>query len=205
MVADGLTKGSADRSALSAVMDGTFLLQHAVHEYQEPASTTTAASSSLLCASSGGGADRTGFTTVKITYPRTGSTLYRNQQFWKQKKKIGNTWYFKMSHCCHTLLLPELTCPPTCISCHLHSQLMWCLLLSDYKHQHRPIRTHTFSLHTVVFVSPWPCGMRLIIFLCDSNNRKIFVPIKFIASDSLLHHVTICVESILVKLGLCYG
>ena len=56
MVADGLTKGSADRSALSAIMDGTYELHHAVHEYKEPASTTTAASSSLLCTSGGGGA-----------------------------------------------------------------------------------------------------------------------------------------------------
>ena len=59
MVADGLTKGSVDRSALSAVMDGSYSLQHAVHEYQEPASTTTSASSSLLCANSGGGAHGT--------------------------------------------------------------------------------------------------------------------------------------------------
>ena len=56
MVADGLTKGSADRSALSAVMDGKYHLHHAVHEYKEPASNATAASSSQLCASGGGGA-----------------------------------------------------------------------------------------------------------------------------------------------------
>ena len=48
MVADGLTKGSADRSALSAIMDGHYHLHHLVHEYKEPASSTTAASSSYL-------------------------------------------------------------------------------------------------------------------------------------------------------------
>ena len=37
MVADGLTKGSADRSQLAAVMDGQYVLQHADHEYIEPA------------------------------------------------------------------------------------------------------------------------------------------------------------------------
>ena len=36
--------------------------------------------------------------------------------------------------------------------------------------------------------------MRLIIFLCDSNNRKIFVSLKFIASDSLLHHNLRCIN-----------
>ena len=56
MVADGLTKGSVDRSALSAIMDGTYELHHAVHEYKEPASNATTASSSQLCTSSGGGA-----------------------------------------------------------------------------------------------------------------------------------------------------
>ena len=80
MVADGLTKGSADRSALSAVLDGHYVLNHADHEYREPssststdrrvsfaqdvcipepASSTTAASSSLLCTSGGGGAHGT--------------------------------------------------------------------------------------------------------------------------------------------------
>ena len=76
MVADGLTKGSADRSALSAIMDGTYELHHAVHEYREPGSSAstdrrvsfdpdvrvseptyvwaTAALSSELCATSGG-------------------------------------------------------------------------------------------------------------------------------------------------------
>ena len=41
MVADGLTKGSADRSALSAIMDGRYHLHHLVHEYKEPASSAT--------------------------------------------------------------------------------------------------------------------------------------------------------------------
>ena len=36
MVADGLTKGSSDRTLLSAVMDGSYTLEHAVHEYIEP-------------------------------------------------------------------------------------------------------------------------------------------------------------------------
>ena len=78
MVVDGLTKGSVDRSALSAIMDGKYELHHAVHEYKEPSSSsstdrrvsfahdvsvcepidvvTTTASSSMLCATSGGGA-----------------------------------------------------------------------------------------------------------------------------------------------------
>ena len=41
MVADVLTKGSADRSALSAIMDGRYHLHHLVHEYKEPASSAT--------------------------------------------------------------------------------------------------------------------------------------------------------------------
>ena len=36
MVADGLTKGSSDRTLLSALMDGSYVLEHAVHEYIEP-------------------------------------------------------------------------------------------------------------------------------------------------------------------------
>ena len=78
MVVDGLTKGSADRSALSAIMDGEHNLHHAVHEYKEPSSRSstnrhvsfdnvvsvsesldavpTVASSSLPCTSGGGGA-----------------------------------------------------------------------------------------------------------------------------------------------------
>ena len=36
MVADGLTKGSSDRTLLAAVMDGSYILEHAVHEYIEP-------------------------------------------------------------------------------------------------------------------------------------------------------------------------
>ena len=50
MIADGLTKGSADRSALSAIMDGRYKLQHAVHEYREPkSSSAVAAASSTPC------------------------------------------------------------------------------------------------------------------------------------------------------------
>ena len=41
MIVDGLTKGgSADRSALSAIMDGRYKLQHAGHEYREPRSSS---------------------------------------------------------------------------------------------------------------------------------------------------------------------
>ena len=36
MVADGLTKGSVDRTALASIMDGRFDLVHDVHEYVEP-------------------------------------------------------------------------------------------------------------------------------------------------------------------------
>ena len=78
MVADGLTKGSADRSALSAIMDGAYELHHAVHEYREPVSSVstdkrvsfvpdvlvseptyiraTASLGNELCATGGGGA-----------------------------------------------------------------------------------------------------------------------------------------------------
>ena len=36
MCCDGLTKGSVDRTQLSLLMDGTYNLQHPVHEYIEP-------------------------------------------------------------------------------------------------------------------------------------------------------------------------
>ena len=55
MVADGLTKGSVDRTALSAIVDGEHTLCHAVHEYKEPAASTTVASISELFACGGGG------------------------------------------------------------------------------------------------------------------------------------------------------
>ena len=75
MVADGLTKGTADRSPLAAIMDGTYNLHYNVHEYcepsatgssaqvhfapdayfQEPALQATADVSSLLRAAGGGG------------------------------------------------------------------------------------------------------------------------------------------------------
>ena len=41
MVADGLTKGRADRTALIAMMHGKFILDHPSHEYLEPSPTTT--------------------------------------------------------------------------------------------------------------------------------------------------------------------
>ena len=41
MVADGLTKGRADRTALIAMMHGKFILDHPSHEYHEPSPTTT--------------------------------------------------------------------------------------------------------------------------------------------------------------------
>ena len=50
MVADGLTKGSIDRGALSAIMDGRYDLEHAVHEYQEPSSSSAPAASSSAAA-----------------------------------------------------------------------------------------------------------------------------------------------------------
>ena len=59
MVADGLTKGSADRTALAAIMDGNYKLHHSVHEYKEPAASAIAASSSELYACGGGGASGT--------------------------------------------------------------------------------------------------------------------------------------------------
>ena len=52
MVADGLTKGSIDRGALSAIMDGRYDLEHAVHEYQEPSSSRAPAASSNAAAAS---------------------------------------------------------------------------------------------------------------------------------------------------------
>ena len=36
MAADGLTKGAVDRAQLAMLMDGSFVLKHAVHEYSEP-------------------------------------------------------------------------------------------------------------------------------------------------------------------------
>ena len=50
MVADGLTKGIADRSALAAMMDGVYHLQHAVHEFREPTTTTTPAATTAAAA-----------------------------------------------------------------------------------------------------------------------------------------------------------
>ena len=52
----GLTKVSADRSALASIMDGDYKLHHAVHEFREPSTSATATSSSELYASGGGGA-----------------------------------------------------------------------------------------------------------------------------------------------------
>ena len=46
MVADGLTKGSADRSALAAIMNGRYDLEHKVHEYREPKSSSADAAAS---------------------------------------------------------------------------------------------------------------------------------------------------------------
>ena len=43
MVADGLTKGTADRSPLAAIMDGTYNLHYNVHEYCEPSATGSSA------------------------------------------------------------------------------------------------------------------------------------------------------------------
>ena len=56
MAVGGLTKGSADRSALAAIMDGNYKLHHAVHEFREPSTSATAASNSEIYASGGGGA-----------------------------------------------------------------------------------------------------------------------------------------------------
>ena len=42
MVADGLTKGRADRTALISMMHGNFHLSHPSHEYHEPSSAMTA-------------------------------------------------------------------------------------------------------------------------------------------------------------------
>ena len=53
MVADGLTKGSVDRTMLANAMHGSFELKHAVHEYQEPTATTT--TSSVFGGVEGGG------------------------------------------------------------------------------------------------------------------------------------------------------
>ena len=64
MVADGLTKGSADRTALAAIMDGSYKLNHSAHAYKEPAASATAASSSDLYADGGGGAYGTSPTAV---------------------------------------------------------------------------------------------------------------------------------------------
>ena len=55
MVADGLTKGSADRSLLAALMDGSYNLAHPVHEYREPATTATTMSNTLRPSSSSSG------------------------------------------------------------------------------------------------------------------------------------------------------
>ena len=41
MVADGLTKGRADRTSLIAIMHGKFHLEHPAHEYVEPSPQTT--------------------------------------------------------------------------------------------------------------------------------------------------------------------
>ena len=41
MVADGLTKGRADRTPLAAIMSGSYILNHVCHEYKEPTTTTT--------------------------------------------------------------------------------------------------------------------------------------------------------------------
>ena len=40
MVADGLTKGRADRTALIHMMHGNYELDHTCHEYSEPSTAT---------------------------------------------------------------------------------------------------------------------------------------------------------------------
>ena len=40
MVADGLTKGRADRTSLIQMMHGAYNLDHVCHEYKEPSTTT---------------------------------------------------------------------------------------------------------------------------------------------------------------------
>ena len=44
MVADGLTKGRADRTALIKMMHGSFVLDHIAHEYKEPSTNTRTSS-----------------------------------------------------------------------------------------------------------------------------------------------------------------
>ena len=78
MVADGLTKGTADRAPLAAIMDGAYELHYDVHEYREPTATgpsapnasvseptyswTTASISNDPCLMVGGGAHSTSTT-----------------------------------------------------------------------------------------------------------------------------------------------
>ena len=44
MVADGLTRGRADRIALVNMMHGSFVLNHICHEYKETSTNTTTSS-----------------------------------------------------------------------------------------------------------------------------------------------------------------
>ena len=41
LVADGLTKGRADRTPLVNIMSGAYILSHVCHEYKEPSTTTS--------------------------------------------------------------------------------------------------------------------------------------------------------------------
>ena len=87
MVADALTKDSADRTALAAIMDGSYKLNHSVHEYKEPAASATAASSSDLYADGGGGACGASPTAVLeggsgLTAPRVSESIVCSTYTW---------------------------------------------------------------------------------------------------------------------------
>ena len=45
MVADGLTKGTIDRTAIAAIMDGSYAIKHEAHEYIEPSAKPSSSSS----------------------------------------------------------------------------------------------------------------------------------------------------------------
>ena len=56
MAADGLTKGTADRSGLAAIMGGRYQLRHPVHEYIEPTMAAAATTAAAAAAAAGAGA-----------------------------------------------------------------------------------------------------------------------------------------------------
>ena len=72
MVADGLTKGSVDRTVLASIMAGLFELRHDAHEYQEPTAGTMPTTGGPM--GDGGGGDASAAELTDHPAPTPGMT-----------------------------------------------------------------------------------------------------------------------------------